>query len=55
MELRTAVTHKDGDRIVQRMVFSDITNTSLTWHWQGSRDGGESWTERWTISYERRA
>lgn len=53
MELRTATVERDGERIVQRMVFSEISGDSLTWRWQGSRDGGESWNDLWTIDYVR--
>lgn len=55
MELRTAAVERNGESLVNRMVFSGITTDSLTWHWQGSRDGGQSWNELWTISYTRRA
>jgi hypothetical protein len=55
MELRTAAVERDGETVVSRMVFTDITDDSLIWHWQGSRDGGETWNELWTISYKRRA
>lgn len=53
MELRTASVERDGETVVSRMVFTDIAANSLTWHWQGSRDGGETWKELWTISYVR--
>ncbi|WP_234572566.1 hypothetical protein [Rhodohalobacter sp. 614A] len=44
---------EDGSRITQRMVFYDITNGSLTWDWESSTDGGETWTLNWRIFYER--
>lgn len=53
MELRTAPVDREGETVVSRMVFTDIAVNSLTWHWQGSRDGGETWNELWTISYQR--
>jgi len=37
-----------------RMVYQDITPTSLTWHWQRSNDGGVTWTDTWVIYYVRR-
>ncbi len=53
MELRTALEQREAETVVSRMIFTDITADSLTWHWQGSRDGGETWNELWTISYRR--
>lgn len=54
MELRTPTVEEDGHTVVQRMVFTDIEEDSLAWHWQRSRDGGEQWEELWTIRYVRR-
>jgi hypothetical protein len=49
MELRTEPT----GNVIQRMVFSAITQDSLEWAWQGSRDGGDTWDDLWNISYRR--
>ena len=54
MELRTSEVERGGETIVNRMVFHDIGEASLRWDWQGSRNGGETWTELWTIAYTRR-
>lgn len=54
MELRTAVVEQDSERIVQRMVFTEVAESSIVWRWQGSRDDGESWNDLWTITYRRR-
>ncbi|MDX1467838.1 MAG: DUF1579 family protein [Acidimicrobiia bacterium] len=54
MELRTPAVAEEGEQIVQRMVFTDIEENSLTWHWQRSGDDGETWDELWTIQYRRR-
>lgn len=43
----------DGRKLVQRMVFYDITENSLMWDWEASYDGGETWTLNWRISYRR--
>lgn len=40
-----------GHIMVNRMVFHDITEQSLRWDRQGSRDGGETWTDLWKIDY----
>lgn len=42
-----------GKEILQRMVFYDITDNSLTWDWEISEDAGETWQLRWRIFYER--
>ena len=43
----------DGRKLTQRMVFYNITEDSLTWDWETSYDGGETWTLSWRIFYER--
>lgn len=53
MELRTQPVERDGETVLNRMVFRDITSTSLRWDWQRSRDGGETWNDLWNISYVR--
>ena len=55
MELRTAPVERNGYLAVNRMVFGDITDDSLSWDWQGSRDGGETWTDLWNIAYRRQS
>ena len=52
--LRTEPSQREGETVVQRMVFSEITADSLEWEWQGSRDGGIAWNQLWNISYRRR-
>lgn len=42
-----------GEEILQRMVFYDITENSMTWDWEISEDNGETWQLRWRIFYER--
>lgn len=53
MTLSTEPAGRDGEILVQRMVFSEIGEGSLEWVWQGSRDGGETWNDLWNISYRR--
>lgn len=53
MILSTEPRERDGQIVVNRMVFRDITRDSLRWDWQGSRDGGETWTDLWNIEYNR--
>jgi hypothetical protein len=55
MILSTAPVVRDGEALVNRMVFSDITGDSLLWRWQVTSDDGASWRDLWTITYRRRA
>lgn len=49
-----SVERPDGTQLTQRMVFYDIQEDSFMWDWETSKDGGESWTLNWRITYERR-
>lgn len=42
---------KDGKKFTQRMVFYDIKEKSMTWDWESSNDGGETWKLNWRIFY----
>lgn len=53
MELRTDPVERESETVLNRMVFKDIEPNSLRWEWQGSRDGGETWDDLWTIDYVR--
>lgn len=44
---------KDGKKLIQRMVFYDITGSTMTWDWEASNDGGQTWNLNWRIHYER--
>ena len=44
---------KDGKKVVQRMVFYDIRNDTMTWDWENSNDGGKSWQLLWRINYKK--
>ncbi len=44
----------DGQRILQRMLFTDIRRNSFTWDWQLSRNGGTTWVSNWKIEYTRK-
>lgn len=46
---------KKGDQtLVSRMVFYDFKADSFSWDWEGSNDGGETWSLNWRISYTRK-
>jgi len=53
MVLSTPPVEDGAQVIVNRMVFSEITPESLYWRWQRSTDSGETWADRWTITYHR--
>ena len=42
----------DAERLVKRMVFSDITPDAFAWRWESSPDA-VTWTQRWAIDYRR--
>ena len=44
---------KEGKRIAQRMLFTNVTPASLKWLWQRSDDGGKTWSTQWEIDYKR--
>lgn len=46
------ITRADGV-IIQRMVFYNIMNDTLTWDWESTKDGGKNWTLNWRIMYKR--
>jgi len=39
---------------IQRMVFYNITNNSMTWDWESTTDGGKNWTLNWRVEYARK-
>jgi len=44
---------EDGVEVTWRMVWLDVTSTSLRWEWQRSTDGGATWATAWAIDYRR--
>ena len=45
-----------GDQLKgQRMRFYDIKPDSFDWDWEGSSDGGKTWTLIWRLHYQRAA
>jgi len=45
---------RNDSLLMQRMVFYNISQDTLDWKWEGSRDNGETWNVLWHINYERR-
>jgi len=54
MILAREATRPDGTRALQRMVFKNITHDEFDWSWEGSKDGGKTWTVVWPIHYRRK-
>ncbi len=46
-------TETNGVSKIQRMVFHDITDSSLTWNWETSKDNGATWVLLWELKYTR--
>ena len=46
-------TNQNGQPQVNRMLWRNVTNEALDWHWQRSTDGGETWEDLWIIHYTR--
>jgi len=55
MILQREATRPDGTRILQRMVWKNITDNELDWSWEASTDGGKTWQVNWPIHYKRRS
>jgi hypothetical protein len=47
-------TRPDGSKRLQRMVFKNITHDEFDWSWEGSKDGGKTWSVVWPIHYKRK-
>lgn len=54
MVLSREAARPDGTKASQRMVFKNITPNEFDWSWEGSKDGGKTWTVQWPIHYKRR-
>jgi hypothetical protein len=55
MILHREFTQKDGARVMQRMVWKNISATEMDWSWEASRDGGKTWQVNWPIHYKRKS
>ncbi len=55
MVLQREATRPDGTRVVQRMVYKNITPAEFDWSWERSLDGGKTWQIMWPIHYKRRS
>src|SRR5207237_4950751 len=53
MILQREGTRPDGTKVLQRMVWKNITSTEFDWSWEASLDGGKTWQVNWHIPYKR--
>jgi hypothetical protein len=51
---KTKMVVRNGEQIIQRMVFKEIQEDSFIWIWEGTKNNGESWNEIWKINYKRK-
>ena len=45
---------RNGEKILQRMVWKNISPNEFDWSWEASTDGGKTWKVNWPIHYKRR-
>jgi hypothetical protein len=50
---KTAPQQRNGQQVVSRMVFYDITDNAFSWDWESTTDGGKNWNLNWRIRYTR--
>jgi len=55
LTLHTESAQQPGGKTKQnRMVYHNITNTSLDWDWEETTDAGKTWINKWHIHYSRK-
>lgn len=55
MILARDAVRPDGTKVIQRMVFKNITASEFDWNWEASKDGGKTWEVMWPIHYKRKS
>lgn len=53
MTLSRSFVGTKGKAVMQRMIFSNISDSSLDWSWESSLDSGATWKQLWLIHYKR--
>ncbi|MCH7689753.1 MAG: hypothetical protein IIA17_01745 [candidate division Zixibacteria bacterium] len=53
MTLSRSFVGPKGKTVMQRMIFSNISDSSLDWSWESSLDGGKNWKQLWLIHYKK--
>ena len=46
-------TTQNGQKVLQRMVWKNISANELDWSWEASTDGGKTWQVNWPVHYKR--
>lgn len=54
MTLTTEPAMNNGVKIINRMVFHNITKDSFDWEWEATIDEGKTWKNNWHIHYQRK-
>ena len=55
MILQREFARPDGVRVIQRMVWKNISPSEFDWSWEASTDGGKTWQVNWPIHYKRKS
>jgi hypothetical protein len=55
MILQREFARPDGVRVMQRMVWKNISASEFDWSWEASNDGGKTWQVNWPIHYKRKS
>lgn len=55
MILQRAATRPDGSKVLQRMVYKNISREDFDWSWERSTDDGKTWQVVWPIHYRRKS
>jgi hypothetical protein len=55
MVLQREAIRPDGAKVLQRMVYKNITSNEFDWSWERSPDGGKTWQVIWPIHYKRKS
>lgn len=50
---KTQPKEVNGKVYMFRMIFYDIKKDTFVWDWEGSTDGGKTWSLNWRINYKR--
>ena len=53
MTLSRSFVGPRGKAVMQQMIFSNISESSLDWSWESSLDSGTTWKQLWLIHYEK--
>ncbi|MBA2250700.1 MAG: hypothetical protein H0W12_10985 [Chitinophagaceae bacterium] len=53
-EKNVPVSISPTEKLINRMVYYNISQQSFNWSWEGSNDGGKTWKSNWLIHYQRK-